>query len=139
MNLLEAPRPVLLAGDKRTHRLGDDAEGERIDRAAAVPPPQAKETAMPSGVYPRKPRAAKSDQPGEGKPVTEKRKKPGVKKAKGGKVVARLASTSSTEPNFVVDDAGRIAIIDGTTRIDLSVSSTRRLVQFMDRTKSFRS
>lgn len=133
------PRPVLLAGDKRTHRLGDEPEDEAVERIPAAPPPQAKETAMPKGVYPRK---AKGDQPSaEAKAVTQKPKKAKTKKAraKPAKVAARLASTSKSEPNFVVDDAGRVAIIDGTTRIDLSVSATKRLALFIDRTKGFRA
>jgi hypothetical protein len=153
VSLLDIPAFVPQAGAARRVSLMGPVEVDELDprlpkamrrlRAKACPPlppapPPSQETDMP-----RVKRAANDTPPAtdEAEPVRKKRgPKPGFKrKPKADKVAARLASTSSSEPNFVVDDAGRIAIIDGTTRIDLSIAATKRLVQFMDRTKSFRS
>lgn len=105
------------------------------------------EEAMPRGVYPRKPRAE-----GEESDANTTQKKPRKKRAAkvrlrvakaeihiNGAKRGRRASAGLIEANFVLDDMGRVAIVDGESRIELSLPATKRLELFLARTKVFRT
>lgn len=137
---------------KRVHRIDDDEEehvpanepaitpfvvadarGELLATRPVLQKPrrrrEAKENAMPRGIYKRKKRAA-----GEGEAGAAVKERPA--KAKRGR---RAAAAGGGEAHFIVDDMGCIAVEKGGARVDLSLPDTKRLAAFIERTKAFRT
>lgn len=46
---------------------------------------------------------------------------------------------SADEVNFLIDDVGKLSIVTADARVDLSSAATKRLAQFIDKTKTFRA